>query len=54
MEEAQLVLDDVGDGLCVSGGARAAAPDGVGDAGQLVGHAVGNVGAGGGARVGAW
>lgn len=52
VEETQLVLDNVGDGLCVGGGAGTAAPDGVGDAGQFVGHAVGDVGAGGGARVG--
>lgn len=53
MEQAELVLDDVGDGLSICGGARAAAPDGVVDAGQLVGHSVGDVCAGGGSGVGA-
>ena len=50
---AQVVLHDVGDGLGVGGGARAAAPDGVVDLGEFVGDAVGDVGAGGGAGVGA-
>ena len=50
---AQMVLHDVGDGLSVGGGARAAAPDCVVDLGQFVRDAVGDVGAGGGARVGA-
>lgn len=44
-----MVAHDVGDGLRVGGGARAATPDGVRDAGQFVGDTVGDVGAGGGA-----
>lgn len=45
MVQSQLVLHHVGDGLCIGGGAGAAAPDGVVYLGQLVGYAVGDVGA---------
>lgn len=54
MELAQLVLHNVGDGLCVGGGAGPAAPDGVVDAGQLVCHSIGDVCAGRGSGVGAY
>jgi hypothetical protein len=46
-----LHLDDVGNGLRVGGGARAAAEDAVGDGRELVGDAVGDVHASCGARV---
>mmetsp|Transcript_100714 Transcript_100714/g.139938 ORF Transcript_100714/g.139938 Transcript_100714/m.139938 type:complete len:240 (+) Transcript_100714:1-720(+) len=48
----EVVLDDVGDGLGISGGARAAAIDALVHGRELVRHAVGDVGAGGRARVG--
>ena len=48
-----MVVNDVGNGLRIRGGARPAAPDGVVDPGQFVSDAVGNVGAGGGTGVGA-
>lgn len=54
VEKAQLVLNNVCDSLCVGGGARAATPDCIGHAGQLVGHTVGNVGASGGTGVSTW
>lgn len=54
VEEAQLVLNNVCNSLCIGGGARAATPDSIGDAGQLVGHTVGDVGAGGGTGVSTW
>lgn len=50
---AQVVVDDVGDGLRVGGRAGPAAPDRVVHLGQFVGDAVGDVGAGRGAGVGA-
>lgn len=46
-------MHDVGDGLGVSGGAGAAAPDGVVDLGQLVRDPVRDVSARGSARIGA-
>ncbi len=48
-----MVLHDVCDGLGVGGGARPTAPDGVVDLGEFVCDAVGDVGACGGAGVGA-
>ncbi len=48
-----MVVDDVGDGLRVRGGAGPAAPDCVVHLGQLVRDAVGDVGACSGAGVGA-
>lgn len=53
VKQSQLVLDDVGNGLCVGGRAGSATPNGVGDTGQLVCHSVGDVCAGGGSGVGA-
>jgi len=50
---AEVVLHDIGHGLRIGRRARPAAPDSVVHLGQLVGHAVGDVGAGGGAGVGA-
>ncbi len=50
---AEMVVDDVGDGLSVGSGAGPAAPDCVVHLGQLVRDAVGDVGACGGAGVGA-
>lgn len=50
---AEMVLHDIGHGLRVGRRAGPAAPDGVVHLRQLVGHAVGDVGACGGAGVGA-
>ena len=50
---AEMVVDDISDGLRIGGGARPAAPDGVVDAGQFVGDAISDVRAGGGTGVGA-
>lgn len=53
-KHAELVLYDIGHGLCVGGRAGTAAPDGIGNSGQLIRHSVGDVGAGRRSRVGTY
>ena len=50
---AEMVVDDISDGLRIGSGARPAAPDGVVDAGQFVRDAIRDVRASGGTGVGA-